>query len=113
MRDATGGAQSVLVLGGTSEIALATVRRMVEQGCRTVVLAARNPDDCHDAAASLREAGATTVDALAFDALDTASHGAVIDDAFTRHGDVDVVLLAFGVLGDQAAFDDDPDAAVE
>ena len=29
MRDAVGGVQSVLVLGGTSEIALATVHRMV------------------------------------------------------------------------------------
>ena len=112
MRDAVGGVQSVLVLGGTSEIALATVRRLVAQGCRTVLLAARNPDDCLTAAAELRDAGATTVDTLAFDALDTASHEAVIDDAFARHGDLDVVLLAFGVLGDQAAFDADPEVAV-
>ncbi|MCB1002741.1 MAG: decaprenylphospho-beta-D-erythro-pentofuranosid-2-ulose 2-reductase [Acidimicrobiales bacterium] len=112
MRDAVGGVQSVLVLGGTSEIALATVRRMVDQGCRTVLLAARNPDDCLAAAAAVREAGATTVDTLAFDALDTASHGTVIDEAFTRHGDLDVVLLAFGVLGDQAEFEADPAKAV-
>ena len=112
MRDAVGGVQSVLVLGGTSEIALATVRRLVAQGCRTVLLAARNPDDCQAVATELGDAGATTVDTLAFDAADTASHEAVIDDAFARHGDVDVVLLAFGVLGDQATFDADPEAAV-
>lgn len=113
MRDAVGGVQSVLVLGGTSEIALATVRRMVDRGCRTVLLAARDPEACLAAAADLRAAGATTVETLAFDALDTASHGAVIDGAFARDGDIDVVLLAFGVLGDQAAFDADPEAAVE
>ena len=113
MRDAVGGVQSVLVLGGTSEIALATVRRMVDQGCRTVLLAARDPEACLAAAADLRAAGATTVETLAFDALDTASHGAVIDGAFAREGDIDVVLLAFGVLGDQATFDADPEAAVE
>ena len=38
MRDALGGVQSVLVLGGGSEIALATVDRLVAGGCRTVVL---------------------------------------------------------------------------
>lgn len=113
MRDAVGGVQSVLVLGGTSEIALATVRRMVNDGCRTVILAARSPNDLLASAAELRAAGATTVDTIAFDALDTASHAAVLDDAFGRHGDLDVVLLAFGVLGDQAAFDADPEAAVE
>ena len=37
MRDAVGGVQSVLVLGGTSEIALATVHRMVDQGCTITV----------------------------------------------------------------------------
>ncbi len=113
MQDAVGGVQSVLVLGGTSEIALATVRRMVADRCRTVVLASRDPDDLLSPAAELRSAGATTVETVAFDALDTASHAAVIGDAFARHGDIDVVLLAFGVLGDQAAFDADPEAAVE
>lgn len=113
MRDAVGGVQSVLVLGGTSEIALATVRRMVSEGCRTVLLAGRDPDALLGPAAELREAGAVTVDTMAFDALDTASHAGVLDDAFGRHGDIDVVLLAFGVLGDQAAFDADSEAAVE
>ena len=113
MQDAVGGVQSVLVLGGTSEIALATLRRMVADRCRTVVLAARNPDDLLAAAAELRDAGATTVETIAFDALDTASHVAIIDDVFDRYEDLDVVLLAFGVLGDQATFDADPEAAVE
>lgn len=113
MRDAAGGVQSVLVLGGTSEIALATVQRLVADGCRTVLLAGRKPDELEASATELRSAGATTVDTLAFDALDTASHADVLTDAFSRHGDIDVVLLAFGVLGDQATYDADPAAAVE
>ena len=36
----------------------------------------------------------------------------MIGGVFDRHRDVDVVLLAFGVLGDQAAFDADPMLAV-
>lgn len=113
MRDALGAVQSVLVLGGTSEIALATVRKLVAGRCRTVVLAGRDPEAAAGAAADLRERGATTVDTVAFDALDTAGHTKVIDEAFDRHGDIDLVLLAFGVLGDQADFDADPDAAVQ
>ena len=44
MKDALGGVQSVLVLGGGSEIALATVRKLIEGRCRTVVLAGRDPE---------------------------------------------------------------------
>jgi decaprenylphospho-beta-D-erythro-pentofuranosid-2-ulose 2-reductase len=113
MRDALGAVQSVLVLGGTSEIALATVRKLVAARCRTVVLAVREPDAASGAAQELRDLGATTVETVAFDALDTAGHTKIIDEVFDRHGDIDLVLLAFGVLGDQADFDADPEAAVQ
>jgi decaprenylphospho-beta-D-erythro-pentofuranosid-2-ulose 2-reductase len=113
MRDALGTVQSVLVLGGTSEIALATVRRLISARCRTVVLAVRDPEAVTATVEELRAAGAATVEAVAFDALDTAGHAKVIDDVFDRHGDIDLVLLAFGVLGDQADFDADPESAVE
>ena len=41
MKDAFGIPQSLLVLGGTSEIALATARRLVVRRTRTVWLAGR------------------------------------------------------------------------
>jgi decaprenylphospho-beta-D-erythro-pentofuranosid-2-ulose 2-reductase len=37
----------------------------------------------------------------------------VLDDAFARFGDIDLVLIAFGVLGDQVDFDADPALAAE
>lgn len=111
MKDALGAVQSVLVLGGTSEIALATVHALVEGRCRTVVLAVRDPDAAGPLLAELEQRGATTVAAVAFDAADPASHAAVIDDCFDRFGDLDLVLSAFGVLGDQRDFDADPAAA--
>ena len=46
-----------------------------------------------------------------FEATDTASHSGFVDDLAERFGDLDVVVLAFGVLGDQATFDADPVAA--
>jgi decaprenylphospho-beta-D-erythro-pentofuranosid-2-ulose 2-reductase len=111
MRDALGGVQSVLVLGGGSEIALATVQKLVADRCRTVVLAGRDPAALESAADQLRAAGASTVDVVAFDALDPASHEQVINAVFDDHGDIDIVLLAFGVLGDQTNFDTHPSEA--
>jgi decaprenylphospho-beta-D-erythro-pentofuranosid-2-ulose 2-reductase len=111
MQDALGSPQSALVLGGTSEIALATVRRLVDARCGKVVLAVRDPAAAEAPAAELRARGAE-VDVVEFDALDTASHAKVIGDVFDRD-DVDLVLLAFGVLGDQAAFDADPEVAAD
>ena len=111
MKDALGAVQTVLVLGGTSEIALATVRRLARDRCRTVVLAVRDTAAGERAADELRGAGVTDVHVLAFDAGDPSGHAAVIDAAADLVGDLDLVLLAFGVLGDQATFDADPVAA--
>lgn len=107
MRDALGSIQSVLILGGSSEIALATVRQLVDDRCRTVVLAGRNVGDLRSTAEDLRSSGVETVDVVAFDATDTEHHQQLIDEVFERHPDIDAVLLAFGVLGDQEAFDHD------
>lgn len=113
MRDALGNVQSVLVLGGGSDIALATVRRLVARRARTVVLAAHHPERLEDTVRALRSSGATTVEVVPFDASATETHSAMIDDLFDRFGDFDVVLLAFGVLGDQARAEDDVAAALE
>ncbi len=101
MIDAVGGAQSVLVLGGGSEIALATVRKLIARRCRTVTLAGRDTEALERSAKELEAAGATTVDAVAFDALDFASHDGFVRDLAASHPDFDLVIVAFGVLGDQ------------
>jgi decaprenylphospho-beta-D-erythro-pentofuranosid-2-ulose 2-reductase len=112
MKDALGSVQSVLVLGGGSDIAQATLRELVKSRTRTIVLAARDPGALEPAAAELRAAGAT-VATLSFDARDTASHEAFVDGVFQRFGDIDVALLAFGVLGDQEEAEHDGRAAVD
>ncbi|MEV5016737.1 decaprenylphospho-beta-D-erythro-pentofuranosid-2-ulose 2-reductase [Streptomyces sp. NPDC053780] len=110
MKDAFGLPQSLLVLGGTSEIALATARRLVARRTRTVWLAGR-PSPALDAAAEqLRGLGAE-VRAVAFDALDPGSHEEALGKVFAE-GDVDLVLLAFGILGDQAHDEREPLNAV-
>ncbi|MET8942179.1 decaprenylphospho-beta-D-erythro-pentofuranosid-2-ulose 2-reductase [Streptomyces sp. NPDC004542] len=100
MKDAFGIPQSLLVLGGTSEIALATARRLITRRTRTVWLAGRPSPALEQAAAQLRGLRAD-VRTVAFDALDPESHEDVLGKVFAE-GDIDMVLLAFGVLGDQA-----------
>jgi decaprenylphospho-beta-D-erythro-pentofuranosid-2-ulose 2-reductase len=112
MQDALGAVQSVLVLGGASDIALATVRRLIAGRTRTVVLAARRPDALAGTAQELEQLGATNVETVAFDAAATETHASLVDDIFDRMGDIDLVLLAFGVLGDQATAEADPEAAI-
>ncbi|MGW1404864.1 SDR family NAD(P)-dependent oxidoreductase [Streptomyces sp. NPDC002403] len=110
MKDAFGAPQSLLVLGGTSEIALATARRLIALRTRTVRLAGRPSPALDAAAAELRARGADvrTVD---FDALDSASHETTLGKVFAE-GDIDMVLLAFGIAGDQGRDEEEPLAAV-
>jgi decaprenylphospho-beta-D-erythro-pentofuranosid-2-ulose 2-reductase len=112
MRDGLGAPQSVFLLGGTSDIGLAVVRALAAGPLRNVVLAGRRKDALDDAAADLRNAGVKDVDTVLFDADDTAGHGALIDGVFDRHPDIDIVLMAHGVLGDQEQAEQDPDEAV-
>jgi decaprenylphospho-beta-D-erythro-pentofuranosid-2-ulose 2-reductase len=113
MRNALGRVQTILVLGGTSEIGLATTLALVPGGVRKVVLAVRDTTAAGDVVARLERAGVAEVDVVAFDALDTGGHAKLLADVFAEHGDLDLVLLAFGVLGDQREFDHDPGAAAE
>lgn len=110
MKDAFGTPQSLLVLGGTSEIALATARRLVARRTRTVWLAGRPSPALDRAAAELRDMGADAR-TVAFDALDSEAHEMTLGKVFAE-GDIDMVLLAFGILGDQARDEDEPLSAV-
>ena len=97
MKDAVGRVQSVLVLGGGSDIGLAAVRSLVRDGTTSVTLAARRPAELEGVAGELRDAGAKEVKLVRFDADDLDSHPAFVDEVF-QDGDVDLVLVTFGVL---------------
>lgn len=98
MRNSVGAFQSVLVLGGNSDIARATVDRLVAEGTRAVTLAVRNVDQAKPITASLRAKGVAT-ETVQFDARATDSHEALISGLFRQHGDFDLVIVAFGSLG--------------
>lgn len=110
VQDALGNPQSVLVLGGSSEIALATVRRLVADRCRTVVLAARNPGALEPVRDELARSGAT-VDLVAWDATEPERQEEILSGVFDAHRDIDLVIAAAAVLGNQDDYDADPVAA--
>jgi decaprenylphospho-beta-D-erythro-pentofuranosid-2-ulose 2-reductase len=103
MRDALGAVQSVLVLGGGSEIGLAIAADLARSRHATVVLAGRRPEALAEASHRLEQAGAGRVETVAFDADDTDGHEVFVDKVAALVGDLDVVILAFGLLGDQEA----------
>ncbi len=113
MKDALGAVQSILVLGGASDIGIAIASQLAGPRRATVVLAGRHPETLEPAASAVRAAGAGRVETLAFDAVDTDSHEAVIAAAAQLvGGDLDVVVLAFGLLGDQVTDEAGGDGAV-
>lgn len=112
MIDALGEVQSVLVLGGSSEIARATIEALPGNRLRRVVLAGRQSSALDDAAMRLGDAGVPVVEVAAFDATATDTHEAFINEVFDN-GDIDIVILAFGILGDQLDVEADPAKAVE
>ncbi|GII01025.1 SDR family NAD(P)-dependent oxidoreductase [Planobispora takensis] len=108
MKNALGAVDTVLLLGGRSEIGLAIVERLVRDGARRVVLASRDAGGGEPPVI-----GEAEVHLLDFDASRPETHGEVIDAAVKLVGDLDVVIPAFGVLGSQAVYDADPVAAAE
>ena len=111
MIDAVGNPQSILLLGGTSDIGLACVERFADDRPMRVVLAGRPSPRLDEAKIRLEKCGCT-VRTLDFDARDTASHAGVIAEAFAD-GDIDVTISAFGLLGDPEQAWTDVDLAVQ
>ncbi|MDP9325754.1 MAG: decaprenylphospho-beta-D-erythro-pentofuranosid-2-ulose 2-reductase [Candidatus Dormibacteraeota bacterium] len=94
--------ESVLVLGGTSEIGESTAAELIRHGARTILLAGRDLDALEPVAERLRAVGANRVELIPFDAVATGTHDDIVRRAFSEFGDIDLALIAFGVLGDQA-----------
>ena len=109
MIDAVGNPQSILLLGGTSEIGLATVEAFASDRPLRVVLAGR-PSPRLDEAKARLEARGCAVEVIPFDARE--GDVEVVAKAFTS-GDIDVALVAFGLLGDNEKAWTDVATAVE
>lgn len=108
MNNALGQPQTIVLFGGRSEIGLAIVRRLVSSVTTHVVLTGRSSSPTPEFGSA-----ACQVEDVEFDALEPSRHESVVSDIASRVGDVDVAIVAFGVLGDQQDFDEHPSMAAE
>lgn len=103
----------VLLVGGSSEIGLAIVRRMAAEGPVRPYLLGRDRARLESAAAALERADFDNVDFDLVDAEDPDAHRAAVARAFERAGAFDTVVVAVGVLGGQQGLDADSSEALE
>lgn len=110
MINALGQPQTVLLLGGTSDIAQAVVGAWART-CRPHVVLAARPGPRRDAAVERTQALGLSVEVVDFDAESTDEHPRLIDEVAREH-DIDVAVVAFGLLGDEEQAWQDHAAAV-
>jgi decaprenylphospho-beta-D-erythro-pentofuranosid-2-ulose 2-reductase len=112
--DAFGRPQSVVVLGGTSDIASSLVDAVVAEGCATVVLAGRDGERLEEAALRAKAGGATSTPTVVFDAMRPEQAGEVVERCMAAAGgSVDLVVFAVGTLGEQRGDVRRPDRVAE
>jgi decaprenylphospho-beta-D-erythro-pentofuranosid-2-ulose 2-reductase len=107
------GPTRVLLVGGSSEIGLAIVRRLSAEGPVRAVLLGRDGARMQAAAPALERAGVAPVVLEVVDAEDLADHQRAVSEAFGRLHGFDLVVLAVGKLGAQAGLDANPAEAGE
>lgn len=114
MNDAFGTPQTVVVLGGTSEIAGAIVDELGPRGCRKVVLAGRDAPRLEEAARAAKDSGIPDTATVELEATAVDQAAAVVERCFEEAGgDVDMVLVAVGILGDQERDEVDAERTAE
>lgn len=96
----------ILILGATSAIAQAYARRRAAQGSG-FILAGRREERLAAIAADLKASGAPVADPVVIDlaVIDKIEEAARL--IRERFGDVDEVVIAYGILGEQAAAEQD------
>ena len=102
--NAVGRFGTILVLGGGSDIGNAVAARLSANGGRILRTSHTITRE------QLHGDGTIT---MPFDARDCATHLARIDEIFEHHGDIDLVVLAFGILPDQGKLETEPELVVE
>jgi decaprenylphospho-beta-D-erythro-pentofuranosid-2-ulose 2-reductase len=109
--DAVGRVQTLLLLGGTSEIGAAIAARMAADGLEHAILAARRPALTTEA--TLRAAGVDRVTLLELDLSRPGAAAEICAAAESLADDIDVVVDAIGMLGAAVALDSEPELAHE
>jgi decaprenylphospho-beta-D-erythro-pentofuranosid-2-ulose 2-reductase len=101
-------ARRVLLVGGSSDIAIAIARRLAADGPIRPYLLGRDDDRLAQAAAALAGAGCEPARSRHVDAVELDTHADAVGRAFAESGGFELVVLAVGIHGAQRGLDDDP-----
>jgi decaprenylphospho-beta-D-erythro-pentofuranosid-2-ulose 2-reductase len=102
---------TVLVLGAGSAIARSLASRLLHHRTAKLILAARRPAELEPWMDELRSAcHELQVCPLTFDASDVDSHRGFVDEIWNDAHRVDLVLFAFGIMGNEESADRRADA---
>ena len=114
MIDGLGNVQSVILIGGTSEIGIATLREMGKRKrLQRIVLCGRQSENLQRTAEILAVDFANAkIELVPMDLLNSGTLSLVVEEIFDA-GRIDVVVLAAGVLPDASRAMDDAEYAVE
>jgi decaprenylphospho-beta-D-erythro-pentofuranosid-2-ulose 2-reductase len=113
MIDANGYPQSVLVVGGGSEIGAAIVEKLVSKRCDQVILAGPNATSLEKVQLRLQSISAARVDLINLDLLDLDALAPFVTGVFQRYGTIDCIIIAAGQLGEQSNDEVDPERVRE
>ncbi len=94
---------NVLIVGANSAIASATARLYAQKYQASFYLVARNDETLNELSADLKVRGASKVYCFSADLADESLYQQWIADAFSSLKEIDVTLIAHGILGDQKA----------
>ena len=99
MKNGVGVAQNIVLFGGTSEIGLAILGKLVKPGVSHVVLVSRDIDAAEVQIADIAERYPDLeVHHVRFNADDSASMVHVVAEVAQQIGDIDVAVIAQGAL---------------
>ncbi|MGA1361601.1 MAG: SDR family NAD(P)-dependent oxidoreductase [Ilumatobacteraceae bacterium] len=103
MRNGVGVPQHIVLFGGTSEIGLAVIEGLIGPGVAHVTLVCRDIGAGEQAAASIGSINDDIhVEIVRFEATDAAAMIDVVAEICSSAGDIDVAVVAQGLLGQDA-----------
>lgn len=109
MKNGVGVAQNIVLFGGTSEIGQAILQRVVKPGVSHLVLVSRDIDAATQVSHSLvSQYPDMEVHHVRYDASDAESIVHVVDEVVSAIGDIDVAILAQGLLNEGLDYFSDP-----
>lgn len=114
MKNGVGVAQNIVLFGGTSEIGVAILKKLVKPGVARVVLVSRNIDAAEVASDGLAsQFPEVDFHHIRFDASDASSMENVVAAVSEEIGDIDVAVIAQGLLNEGNDYYANPSGLVE